>query len=48
MAYPEARLIQLDEDGWRDIAYEETEHFEVTRNFLNGYEGYLKRLLEED
>ena len=47
MAYPGAQIVQLDESGWRVVAYEETEHFEVTRNFLNGYEGYLRRLLSD-
>lgn len=34
MAYPGATLYNLDEEGIRPIAYEDTEHFTVTRAFL--------------
>src|SRR5216684_3818127 len=34
MAYPDATILLLD-DGMREIAYEETDHYLVTRDFLN-------------
>ncbi|HEV7487840.1 MAG TPA: AAA family ATPase [Thermoanaerobaculia bacterium] len=34
MAYPGATILSLD-DGMREIAYEETEHYRVTRDFFN-------------
>jgi predicted ATPase len=34
LAYPEALILCLEEDGIRPLAYEETEHFRVTRQFL--------------
>lgn len=46
MAYPNAKIIKLDESGWQEIAYEETEHYEVTKNFLNHYERQLQLLLD--
>jgi hypothetical protein len=33
MAYPEADIYQIDESGLVRTAYEETEHFLVTRRF---------------
>jgi predicted ATPase len=35
MAYPNARIYHLDATGIRDIAYTETEHYLITRRFLN-------------
>jgi len=34
MAYPEARIYQFGPDGIAQVAYEDTEHYQVTRNFL--------------
>ena len=34
MAYPDATIYQLDGAGVRPVAYEETEHYTVTRGFL--------------
>jgi predicted ATPase len=34
LAYPEAVILSLEEDGIHRLAYEETEHFRVTRQFL--------------
>ena len=34
MAYPEARIYQLSEDGITPTAYRETEHYCLTRRFL--------------
>lgn len=48
MAYPEATIYLLDPTGMKPVGYEETEHVQITRSFLNGRESYLKHLLEED
>jgi predicted ATPase len=45
MAYPEARVLALDSNGIREIAYEDTEHFRVTRDFLLRRERMLRELL---
>ena len=46
LAYPRACIYQLDDKALREIQYEETEHFSVTRQFLNGYQQLLKILME--
>ena len=49
MAYPDATIYQLSaEGGVGPIAYEETEHFRVTRDFLNNRQAYLSQLLSDD
>ena len=48
MAYPEARLLELSPDGIREVGYEETEHFRVTRAFLLRRERMLRELFADD
>ncbi len=45
MAYPDAFIYELSEEGIRRVQYEETEHFQVTRDFLNRHEKMLSILL---
>ncbi|MGN5352178.1 AAA family ATPase [Ralstonia sp. L16] len=47
MAYPDAWIYQCDGDGIRRVAYEETEHFQVTRDFLANPQRMLNMLLEQ-
>ncbi len=47
MAYPSARIYLFDEGGIREVAYTETEHYKVTREFLNDYERQIKKLLSK-
>jgi len=44
LSYPNAVLYSLDGDTIREIAYRETEHYRVTRDFLNAPERYFKHL----
>lgn len=46
MAYPDCVINELSEDGIRQVPYTETEHYDVTRNFLNYPEAYLRHLVE--
>lgn len=46
LAYPEADIYQVAEDGIRKVTYEETEHYQVTRNFLNNYKKMSEILFE--
>lgn len=46
MAYPGARILLLDEEGIHPVAYTDTEHYVVTREFLNAPERMLHELLE--
>lgn len=48
LAYPDAWIYQFTEDGVERVTYEETEHFSLTRRFLNDPQGMLARLLAED
>jgi predicted ATPase len=44
LSYPGAVLLSLDGDGIREIAYHDTEHYRVTRDFLNAPERFFKHL----
>jgi len=46
LAYPHARILQFDRSGISEVAFEDTEHFAVTKDFLNHYPHRLRRLLE--
>ena len=48
LAYPHALLYRLDAAGIAPVAYEETEHYQLTRRFLENPKGMLRILLEED
>ena len=48
MAYPGARIYQLDETGVQSIAYRETEHYQLTRRFLEDPERMLRYLFGEE
>jgi predicted ATPase len=45
MAYPDARIHLLDRQGIRDVAYTDTEHYQVTRRFLSNPKRALETLL---
>ena len=44
LSYPTAVLFSLDGDAIREIAYRETDHDLLTRDFLNSPERYFKHL----
>lgn len=48
MAYPDALIYQFSENGIAPIAYEDTEHFTITKEFLNKPDKMLRYLFEED
>jgi predicted ATPase len=47
MAYPEARIFSLDGDGIRDVRYEDTEHYAITKAFLQDPGRMLRELFRE-
>ncbi len=47
LAYPQARIYLLDAQGIRDVAYEDTEHYRITRGFLSNPGRSLSILLGE-
>ncbi len=46
MAYPGAHILELSGEGIRQVDWRDTEHYLVTRKFLNDPEGILKTVLE--
>ena len=48
LAYPNAKILHFDHTGIHEIAYEDTEHFAVTKDFLNHYPRRLETLLSND
>ena len=48
LAYPGAVIYQLGPDGPTSASYESTDHFRVTRDFLNRYPAMLRTLLGGD
>lgn len=44
LAYPGAQLLSLDGDGIAPIAYQETHHYQVTKQFLDSPERFFKHL----
>lgn len=45
LAYPGAKILRFDDTGISECAYEDTEHYAVTRDFLNHYPRRLEQLL---
>jgi predicted ATPase len=45
LAYPNARIYRFSENGIAEIKYTETEHYQVTKDFLNRHERMLEILL---
>jgi len=48
LAYPNAKIYQFSETGISEVKYAETEHFQITKDFLNGPERMLKILLTDE
>lgn len=46
MAYPDAWIYQFSNDGVSRIAYEDTEHYQITRSFVSNPERMLRKLFE--
>ena len=47
LAYPHATIYQLSESGIGRVAYQETEHFFLTREFLLNRERFFRELFDE-
>jgi predicted ATPase len=51
LSYPQSKILQFSDSGIAQVAFEETEHYFVTKDFLNNYPkrlDYLLRPQEED
>lgn len=47
MTFPDADIYEISEETVKLVSYNETEHFQVTKQFLNSPERMIKILLEE-
>ena len=47
MAYPGAEILELSEERIRSMGYRDTEHYQLTRRFLENPEKMLRYLLDE-
>lgn len=47
MSYPDSKIFLIGDDGINEVRYEETEHFIVTKQFLNNRQAMFKTLFEE-
>ena len=48
LAYPRAKIVLFDGDGLTETRFEDTEHFAITKDFLNHYPRRLEVLLADD
>ena len=48
LAFPGALIYELREDGPAETAYEDTDHFQMTRAFIEAPDRFLRRLFEDD
>jgi len=48
LGYPEAVILSFDEGEIKEIEYEETDHFQITKYFLQNREKFLRDILEEE
>ncbi|MBN8944422.1 MAG: AAA family ATPase [Rhizobiales bacterium] len=48
LAYPQATIYEFGENGPREVGYEELEHVQVTRRFLNDPSRFLDTILADE
>ena len=48
LAYPHARIYQFSENGIAEVKYTDTEHYRITKDFLNRHERMLELLLDAE
>ena len=48
LAYPNARILVLNEHGYTPTPYQETEHYAITKSFLEDPGAALKQVFAED
>ena len=47
MAYPNAEILELTDSGIKKTAYQDTEHFKLTKSFIDNPHRMIKLLLDE-
>ena len=48
MAFPGAEVLELSDEGIKSISYKDTEHYIITKRFLDAPERMLGELFAED
>ncbi|MDB6053360.1 MAG: family ATPase, partial [Verrucomicrobiales bacterium] len=48
LAYPQAKILQFDGYGISEVKFEDTEHYAVTRDFLNHYPKRVEQLFAKE
>ena len=48
LSYPNAKILQFHGEGISEVKYEDTEHYAITRDFLNNYPRRLEQLLSNE
>jgi len=46
MAYPGAEVLYLTDGGIRSVSYEDTEHYQITKSFLNAPEKMCRYMFD--
>lgn len=44
MGFPEAVIYEIQEEGMKSVAYKETDHYRITKTFLDNPDYYLRHL----
>lgn len=47
LAYPRSKIYYFSIEGIREIAYEDTEHYAITKEFLNNHKKMMEILMED-
>ncbi|WP_455660832.1 AAA family ATPase, partial [Pradoshia sp.] len=48
LGFPNAQIFSFDEDEIREVSYEMTDHYSITKYFLQNREKMLEELFKED
>ena len=48
LGYPDATILSFDEGEIKETDYEMTEHYQITKYFLDHREKFLQEILEDD
>ncbi|MBH0158685.1 AAA family ATPase [Fictibacillus sp. 5RED26] len=47
LGYPDATIVSFDNEELKEITYEETEHYLITKYFINNKEKFLSEIFED-
>lgn len=47
MAFPNAQIYQFSKDGIESVSYEDTEHYKITKSFMDNPDRMIKYLLRD-